>query len=415
MKSNTESNLSQLKSSAASKLTTTFGVICLILSSTAVAEDTVGVTDTSIKIGNTMPYSGPASSYGSIGKGVSACIDMINEQGGINGRTLDLLSLDDGYSPPKTVEQVRRLVEKEKVAFLFQTLGTPTNMAVHRYVNAKKVPHLFLATGASAWSQPEEYPWTIGWQPSYPTEARIYAEYIKSNVEDARVAVLYQNDDYGKDYYDAFRKAFGSEADTVIVAAEPYETSDPTVDSQIVKLALTKANVFFNVSSPKFASQAIRKAYDIDWKPLQFLNNVSSSVGSVLQPAGLEKSVGIITAQYLKDPTDPQFQDDTDFKEWDAWMDKYNSGADKSNNFYAYAYAVCHTLKHVLEVAGDDLSRANIMKAATSIRDLEVPMLLDGITVDTSANDFYPIEAMQLQKFNGKSYDLFGEVIDVEE
>ncbi|MGI9336630.1 MAG: ABC transporter substrate-binding protein, partial [Gammaproteobacteria bacterium] len=366
-----------------------------------------------IRIGNTNPYSGPASSYGTIGKGIQACFDMVNDGGGINGRKLEFVSLDDAYSPPKTVEQVRKLVEKEKVAFLFQTLGTPTNTAIHKYVNGKKVPHLFVATGAGKWGQPEKFPWSMGWQPSYPTEARIYASYIQENAANPRIAVLYQNDDYGKDYYHAFREAFGADADQLIVAAEPYETSDPTVDSQIVKLAASDANVFFNVTIPKFASQAIRKAYDIGWKPLHFLNNVSSSIGSVLEPAGLDKSVGIITALYLKDPTDPQFAQDADYKAWVAWMDEYYSAGDKTNSFNAYAYAVCHTLTHVLNEAGDDLSRANIMAAAANVKDLEVPMLLPGIKVDTGPNDFYPIEAMQLAKFDGKIFKRFGDIIDV--
>ena len=379
----------------------------------ALAADMVGVTDTAIKIGNTNPYSGPASSYGTIGKGIQACFDKVNDGGGINGRRLEFVSLDDAYSPPKTVEQIRKLVEKEKVAFLFQTLGTPTNTAIHKYVNRKEVPHLFVATGAGKWGQPEKFPWSMGWQPSYPTESRIYAAYIKEHVKDARIAVLYQNDDYGKDYYHAFRDAFGEDADKLIVAAEPYETTDPTVDSQIVKLAASKANVFFNVTIPKFASQAIRKAYDIGWKPMHFLNNVSSSVGSVLKPAGLEKSVGIITALYIKDPTDPQFVNDADYKEWDAWMDKYYPDGDKTNSFNAYAYAVCNTLIHVLHEAGDDLSRENVMTTAANIKGLEVPMLLPGIKVATGPNDFYPIEAMQLARFNGEIFERFGEVIDV--
>lgn len=379
----------------------------------ATAADLIGVTDTNIKIGNTNPYSGPASAYGAIGSGIEACFNKVNADGGVNGRQLEFVTLDDAYSPPKTVEQVRRLVEKEKVAFLFQTLGTPTNTAVHKYVNKKEIPHLFVATGAGKWGQPQEFPWSMGWQPNYPTEARIYAAYIQENIQDARIAVLYQNDDYGKDYYDAFREAFGENADKLIVAAEPYETSDPTVDSQVVKLAASEANVFFNVTTPKFASQAIRKAYDIGWKPTQFLNNVSTSVGSVLEPAGLEKAKGLITALYYKDPTDPQFQKDDDYKAWDAWMDEFYPEGDKTNAFNVYAWAVCHTLLHVLNEAGDDLSRENIMATAANIKDLEVPMMLPGVKISTGPDDFYPIEAMQLARFNGEIYELFGEVIDV--
>jgi branched-chain amino acid transport system substrate-binding protein len=377
------------------------------------AAETVGVTESAIKIGNTSPYSGPASAYGTIGKALQACFDKVNADGGINGRELDFVSLDDAYSPAKTVEQVRKLVEKEQVALLVANLGTPTNSAIHKYVNRKKVPHLFLATGAAKWGQPAEFPWTMGWQPSYPTEARVFATYIKNNVKDPRIAVLYQNDDYGKEYYRAFADAFGVDADKLIVLAEPYETSDPTVDSQIVKFAASEANVFFNVTTPKFASQAIRKSHDLGWKPLHFLNSVSASVGSVLEPAGLEKSVGIITANIIKDPTDPRFANDPDTKEWNAWMDRFYPEGDKTSAFNVYAYAVCNTLAHVLKVAGDDLSRENIMATAASIKGLEVPMLLPGIRIDTAADDFYPVEAMQLVRFNGKSYEQLGEVIDV--
>jgi len=369
-----------------------------------------GASDTEIKIGNTNPYSGPASAYGTIGKGISAYFDMVNANGGINGRKINLISLDDGYSPPKTVEQVRKLVEQEQVLFLFQNLGTPTNTAVHKYMNAKKVPHLFLATGASKWGNPKKYPWTMGWQPTYPGEAKVYANYIQKNIPDAKIAILYQNDDYGKDYLNGFLDGLGDKK-SAVVAQLPYEVTDPTVDSQIIKLKDTGANVFFNITTPKFAAQAIRKAHDIGWKPTHFLNNVSSSVGSVLKPAGLEKSVGLITALYTKDATDPQWADDEDYKAWDAWMDKYYSGGDKQSSFNVFAYAVSYTMAEVIKRAGDDLTRDNIMKQAASLKDLKVPMLLPGVTVNTGPDDFFPIECEQLGKFDGTKWVLFGETI----
>jgi ABC-type branched-subunit amino acid transport system substrate-binding protein len=372
-----------------------------------------GATDTEIKIGNTNPYSGPASSYGVIGQGISAYFDMINAKGGINGRTIDFITLDDGYSPPKTVEQVRKLVEQEEVLFLFQTLGTPTNSAIHKYINAKKVPHLFVATGASKWGQPDKYPWSMGWQPAYPTEAQIYAKYILENVPDAKIAVLYQNDDYGKDYLEGFREGLGDQVDSLIVVEAPYEVTDPTIDSQIVQLKNSGANVFFNISIPKFAAQAIRKAYDIGWRPLHILNGVSASVEAVLTPAGLDKSSGIISSLYLKDPTDPQWADAPDYTEWSAWMDEYNPRANKAELFNAYAYAVGATLVEVLRNCGDNLTRENLMLQAASLDNLEVPMMLPGITISTGPDDFFPIEQMQLMRFNGEIWELMGDVIAV--
>ncbi len=371
-----------------------------------------GVSDTEIKIGNTNPYSGPASAYGTIGKAIQAYFDKINAEGGINGRKLNFVTLDDGYSPPKTVEQVRKLVEKEEVAILFQNLGTPTNTAIHKYINAKKVPHLFVATGATKWGQPNKFPWTMGWQPNYQAEAKVYAKYILDNQPDAKIAVLYQNDDYGKDYLEGFRAGLGDKAGSMLVSELPYEVTDPTVDSQIVSMKNSGANVFFNITTPKFAAQAIRKAFDIGWKPLHFLNNVSSSVGSVLTPAGLEKSVGIITAQYQKDPTDPQWRDSQAYKDWNAWMDQYYPGGDKNDVSNAFGYSAAQTLEHVLRAAGDNLTRENLMKQAANIQDLELPMLLPGVLVNTSPTDFYPIEGMMLSRFDGKKWELFGDVID---
>jgi len=378
----------------------------------AAAQTVVGVTDTEIKIGNTNPYSGPASAYGTIGKGIKAYFAMINDQGGINGRKINFISLDDGYSPPKTVEQIRRLVEQEKVAFLFQTLGTPTNSAIHKYVNKKKVPHLFVATGATKWGQPKKFPWTMGWQPNYQGEGKIYAQYILDNLPNAKVGILYQNDDYGKDYVKGLVDQLGAKASSIVISKLPYETSDPTVDSQIVSLKNAGANILYNVTTPKFAAQAIRKAADIGWKHTQFLNSVSNSVGSVLKPAGLDKSKGIISAFYLKDPTDPQWVNDADYKAWTAWMDKYYPSGDKLSSFNAYAYAVAATVTQVLKQAGNDLSRENIMKQAANLSNLTVPMLLPGIKINTGANDFYPIEGMELGRFTGEKWELFGGVID---
>ena len=392
------------------RLTTMLATTAVALAATvsfAAAQET-------IKVGNTNPYSGPASAYGQIGETIGACIEMINEQGGINGHTIEWISYDDGYSPPKAVEQVRKLVESDQVDILFQTLGTPTNSAIHKYVNQKGVPHLFVATGASKWGNPEEYPWTMGWQPPYPVEAKIYAKYILDNMPDAKIAVLYQNDDYGKDYLTGFKEGLGDMADSMIVAELPYETADPTVDSQIISAKASGANVFFNITTPKFAAQAIKKAHEIGWDPVHFLNNVSTSVGAVLEPAGLEASQDLITAQYLMDPTDPQWAETDEYKEWSAFMDKYYPDGDKKSSFTAYGYAACKTLEHVLKAAGDDLSRENIMKQAASLQDVEVPMLLPGVTINTSPTDFYPIEAMQLSRFKGESWELFGDVISAE-
>ncbi len=373
----------------------------------------VAAAQETIKIGQSMPYSGPASAYGQIGATEEACFEMLNEQGGINGRQIEFITLDDAYSPPKTVEQTRKLVESEDVLFTFQNLGTPTNSAVHKYYNQKGVPQLFVATGASKWGDPENYPWTMGWQPPYPVEAKIYAKYIGENMPDAKIAVLYQNDDYGKDYLNGFKEGLG-DMTSQIVAELPYETADPTVDSQIIQAKSSGADVFFNITTPKFAAQAIKKAHEIGWKPTHFLNNVSISVGAVLQPAGLEASTGLISAQYQMDPTDSQWQDSKEFKEWSAFMDKYHPQGDKTSSFTSYGYAACITLKKVLEQAGDDLSRENIMKEAANLRDVRVPMLLPGININTSPSDFYPIESMQLSKFNGKNWELFGDIISAE-
>ena len=370
-----------------------------------------GASDTEIKIGNTMPYSGSASSYGVIGKSEAAYFAMINEQGGIKSRKINFISRDDGYSPPKTVEQVRKMVEEDGVLLLFQTLGTPSNTAIHGYLNDNKVPQLFVATGADKWNDPKNHPWTMGWQPSYRIEARIYARYILNTQPDAKIAVLYQNDDFGKDYLIGLRQGLGDRADQLIVASQSYETTDPTVDQQVVSLQGSGANVLLTAAIPKFAAQAIRKVYDIGWKPTHFLTNVSSSVGLVMQPAGLEKAVGIISAGFDKDPTDPQWQDTPEYQEWLAWMKKYNSSANVSDRFTVYGYSAAQTLVAVLMASGANLTRENVMNQAASIHDLKLPMLLPGITVYTGADDFAPIKQMQLEKFDGTTFKLFGEVI----
>jgi branched-chain amino acid transport system substrate-binding protein len=370
-----------------------------------------GANDTEIKIGNTMPYSGPASPYGTIGKSEAAYFTMINEQGGINGRKINFISRDDGYSPPKTVEQIRKLVEQDNVLALFQTFGTAPNSAIREYLNDNKVPQLFVRSGANMWNDPKHYPWTMGWQPSYQIEARIYARYILKNIPDAKIAVLYQNDDFGRDYVIGLRDGLGDKADRLIVAKQSYETTDATVHSQIVSLEKSGANVLLTIAIPKFAAQTIRKVDDIGWKPTQILSNVSSSVGLVMRPAGLEKSVGIISATYGKDPTDPQWQNTPEYNEWLAWMKKYNRSGNVADADTVYGYSAAQTMVAVLKACGNDLTRENLMKQAANIQDLQLPMLLPGIIVSTSVNDFAPIKQMQLQKFDGITWQLFGDVI----
>ncbi len=370
-----------------------------------------GVSDTEIKIGNTMPYSGPASAYGAIGKAETAYFNMINEQGGINGRKINFVTRDDGYSPPKTVEVVRKLVEEDQVLFIFNPLGTPPNTAIQGYLNDNKVPQLFVATGADKWNDPKHFPWTMGYQPSYRIEARIYGHYILKNLPNAKIAVLYQNDDFGKDYLIGLREALGDKADKLIIATQTYETTDPTVDSQLVSLQGSGADVLLTAAIPKFAAQAIRKVYDIGWKPTHFMTNVSSSVGAVFRPAGPEKGIGIISAAYGKDPTDPQWQDAPDFKEWLAWMKKYNPSASVADANNVYGYGVAYLLVQVLKACGDNLTRENVMKQAASLHSLTGPMALPGITISTSPTDYAPIKQMQLEKFDGNTWQLFGEVI----
>jgi branched-chain amino acid transport system substrate-binding protein len=370
-----------------------------------------GASDTEIRIGQTMPYSGPASAYGVIGKAHAAYFTMINEQGGINGRKINFLSLDDGYSPPKTVEQTRKLVEQDEVLLIFQSLGTPTNTAIQKYLNAKKVPHLFLATGANKWSDPKSFPWTMGFNPSYQAEARIYVRHILDTKPDAKIAVLYQNDDFGKDYVIGFKGLLGDKAAKMIVAEQSYEITDPTVDSQVVSLKSSGADVLLTFATPKFAAQVIRKVADIGWKPTHYLSNVSASVSSVLVPAGLDKAAGIITASYAKDSTDPQWKNDPATKAWEEWMRKYHKTGNLDDVFNVYGYTTAQLLVHLLKVCGDDLTRENIMRQAANLKKLELPMLLPGVTVNTSPTDYSPIAEMQLSRFDGKRWALFGNVL----
>jgi branched-chain amino acid transport system substrate-binding protein len=373
-----------------------------------------GATDKEIKIGHFCPYSGPLSAYGVIGQAHQVFWKMINEGGGINGRMVKFVTLDDGYQPPKSVEVTRQLVEQEKVLCLFNTLGTPTNTAIHKYVNQKKIPHLYVSTGASKWGDPKNFPWTMGFQPDYHTEGVIYAKHILANVKDPKIAVLMQNDDYGKDYFGGMKDGLGKEADKLIVKHVTYEPSDPTVDSQVIQMKDSGANVFFNISTPKFAAQSIRKAAEISWKPAQYLNNVSGSVAAVLKPAGFDNSQGIITAAYLKDPTDKQWITDDEMKAWRAYMTKWMPNANQDDGNYIFAFAVGTMMVETLKKCGDNLTRDNVMKQAAGFKNVRIPLLLPGINVSTSPTDYYPIQAVQLQRFKGESWELFGEVMHAE-
>ena len=377
----------------------------------SLAANAPGVTDTEIKIGQTMPYSGPASAYGAIGRAEAAYFKMLNEQGGVNGRKINFISLDDGYSPPKTVEQIRRLVEQEQVALIFNSLGTPSNSAIRDYLNENKVPQLFVATGASKFGDPEHFPWTMGWQPSYQTEARIYAKHIQATKPDAKVGVLYQNDDFGKDYLIGLKDMFGAKYASLVVKEASYETSEPTVDSQIIDLQSSGADTFVIAATPKFAAQALRKAYDVGWKPVEYLTNVSISVGSVLKPAGLEKCVGVMTGAYGKEPTDPRWKDDPGLQIWRDFMNKYMPGADQTDVNNSYGYGAAATMTQVLKQCGADLSRERIMKEAANLKDFQLPTLLPGMTINTSPTNYNPIRQMQLARFTGQSWELFGELI----
>ena len=371
-----------------------------------------GATDTEIKIGNIMPYSGPASAYGVIGKAEAAYFQKVNAEGGINGRKITFISYDDGYSPPKAVEQARKLVESDEVLLIFQSLGTPSNTAIQKYMNEKKVPQLFVASGATKWNDPQNFPWSMGWQPNYQNEGRIYARYILKEKPNGRIAVLYQNDDYGKDYLKGLKDGLGGKAASMIVAEDGYEVTDPTIESHIVKMKSLNADVFVDITGPKFAAQAIRKMAEIGWKPLHFLNNTTVSVGAVMKPAGFDASQGIISSAYLKDPTDPQWKDDPGIKAWNVFLDKYYPEANRLDGAIVYGYTIAQTLEHVLRACGDNLTRENVMKQAASIRGLELGGLLPGIKVKTSATDFAPVSQVQLMKFKGETWERFGDIID---
>jgi branched-chain amino acid transport system substrate-binding protein len=373
-----------------------------------------GVTDTEIKIGNVEAYSGPVSAYGVIGKIEDAYFKMINDQGGINGRKINFISYDDGYSPPKTVEQVRKLIESDEVLLVFNALGTPTQNAVQKYHNVKKVPQLFVATGASKWNDPKDYPWTMGFQPSYRVEARIFAKYILKNKPDAKVAVFYANDDFGKDYLAGLKDVFGDRSSKVIVAEESYETSEPSIDSHIVKLKGTGADVFVNISTPKFAAQAIKKMAELEWKPMHLMTDVSISIGAVMKPAGLEASEGVLSAGYLKDASDSQWAGDDGMKKFMAFIDKHMPGANVSDTNLVYGYAAAQTMVQVLKQSGDNLTRDNVVKQAASLKGFAPDTLIPGVSINTSATDFAPIEQLQMMRFKGGKWEMFGEIISAE-
>jgi branched-chain amino acid transport system substrate-binding protein len=384
-----------------------------LASSAALAQKNYGpgVSDKEILLGNINPYSGPASAYGTIGRTIAAYFKKVNEEGGVNGRQLNMVSYDDSYSPPKTVEMARKLVEQDKVLLIFQSLGTPPNSAIHKYMNAKKVPQLFVATGASKWNDAKNFPWTMGWQPNYQTEAKIYAAHILKTKPDAKIAVLYQNDDYGKDYLQGFKDGLGAKAKTMIIKEASYEVTDPTVDSQMAQLQASGADTFFNITTPKFGAQAIRKAWDSGWKPVHYLNNVSASIGSVLTPAGLDKSVGLITTQYIKDADDPDWKNDKSVLDWVAFMKKYYPEGNLHDASNMYGYTVAQTMVQVIKQCGNDLTRENVMKQAANLKNFTPATLLPGVKINTSATDFAPIESVQLAKFDGKTWVRFGDVM----
>jgi ABC-type branched-subunit amino acid transport system substrate-binding protein len=373
-----------------------------------------GATDTEIKIGNIMPYSGPASAYGIIGKTEAAYFKKINDEGGINGRKINFISYDDAYSPPKAVEQARKLVESDEVLLIFNSLGTPSNSAIQKYMNAKKVPQLFVASGATKWNDPQNFPWTMGWQPSYQSESRIYAKWLMKEKPDAKIAVLYQNDDYGKDYLKGLKDGLGAKAATMIIAEESYETTEPTIDNHIVKLKSSGADVFIDIATPKFAAQAIKKVAETEWKVLHILNNVSASVGSVIKPAGYTNAQGIISAQYLKDTTDPQWANDPGMMAYLDFMTKDFPEGDKLDNGTVVGYGVSQTLVQVLKQCGDNLTRENVMRQAASLHNFRTEVLLPGIAINTSPTDFAPISQLQLMRFKGERWELFGDVISAD-
>jgi ABC-type branched-subunit amino acid transport system substrate-binding protein len=373
-----------------------------------------GATDTEIKIGNIMPYSGPASAYGVIGKTEAAYFKKVNAEGGINGRKIKFISYDDAYSPPKTVEQARKLVESDEVLFIFNPLGTPSNSAIQKYLNEKKVPQLFVATGATKWNDPKQFPWTMGWQPNYQSEARIYAKYILKERPNGKIGILYQNDDFGKDYVKGITDGLGTKAASMIVGEESYETTNPTIDSRVVALKSEGADIFISIATPKFTAQSIKKVAELGWQPLFIINSTATSTAAVMKPAGIENSQNIISAAYQKDATDPQWKDDAGIKNFDAFLMKYFPEGNREDQFVLYGYSVAQTMVHVLKKCGDDLTRANVMKQAASIDGLPLEGLLPSVTINTSATDFAPIKQFQLKKFKGERWELFGDLISSE-
>ncbi|MGY3546284.1 branched-chain amino acid transport system substrate-binding protein [Bradyrhizobium sp. USDA 4472] len=388
--------------------------LATLTSGAAFAQKTydTGASDTEIKIGNIMPYSGPASAYGIIGKTEEAYFKMINDKGGINGRKIVYVTYDDGYSPPKAVEQVRKLVESDEVLAVFNPLGTPSNTAIQKYLNAKKVPQLFVATGATKWNDPKHFPWTMGWQPSYQSEAQIYAKWLMKEKPDAKVAILYQNDDFGKDYLKGTKDGFGAKASSMIIMEESYEVSEPSIDGHIVKIKAANPDVLLIYTTPKFGAQTIKKTAELGWKPLQIITNVSASVGSVMKPAGFEASQDVLSAAYAKDGADPRWADDAGMKKWVEFLDKYMPGADKTDSSVVYGYGAAQTLVKALEQCGDDLTRANLMKQAASLKDFTPDTLLPGVKINTGPNDFAPISQLQMQRFKGEKWEQFGDIMN---
>ena len=370
-----------------------------------------GASDTEIKIGNIMPYSGPASAYGVIGKTEAAYFNKINAEGGINGRKINFITYDDGYSPPKAVEQARKLVESDEVLVVFNPLGTPSNTAIEKYMNSKKVPQLFVATGATKWNEPKEFPWTMGWQPSYQSEARIYGKYLLKEKPNAKIGVFYQNDDFGKDYLKGLKDGLGAKAASMIIAEEGYETSEPSIDNHIVKLKTSGADVFISITTPKFAAQASKKLAEMNWTPLHIVSNVSASVGGVIKPAGFENAQGILSAAYAKDGADAQWNNDPGMKKFYEFLAKYDPDANKLDGSVVYGYGAAQTLVQVLKQCGDDLTRENVMKQAASLKSFTPDTLLPGVTINTSATDFAPIKQLQMMRFKGEKWELFGDII----
>jgi ABC-type branched-subunit amino acid transport system substrate-binding protein len=389
-------------------------ILLLATSTSAIAQKRydLGASDTEIRIGNIVPYSGPASAIGVIGKTEAAYFKKINAEGGINGRKIKFISYDDAYSPPKAVEQARKLVESDEVLFIFSSAGTPSNSAIQKYMNEKKVPQLFLPTGATKWNDPKKFPWTMGWAPNYQSEGRVYAKYILKERPTGKIGILYQNDDYGKDYIKGITDGLGAKAASMIIGEEAYDTTDPTIDSRVVALKSKGADVFISITTSKFAAQSIKKVAELDWKPLFILNNIGASTGAVMRPAGIENSQNIISATYWKDPTDPQWKDDAGIKNFDAFLTKYFADGNREDQYAMIGYDMAQTVVHVLKECGDDLTRANIMKQAASIEHLQLEGLLPGVTINTSAIDFAPIKQFQLRKFKGERWELFGEVIN---